>query len=49
MVTVRIGIYPDAEREPDIIERFARARAAADKIKDEPDKLFGLYNEPENQ
>ena len=49
MVTVRIGIYPDAEREPDIIERFAHARATADKIKDEPDKLFGLYNEPENQ
>lgn len=44
-VTLRTGIYPDARREPDIVERFARARAAADKAKDDPEKLFGYYDE----
>ena len=42
-VSLRFGIYADAQLEPDIEERFVRAQAAADGVKDDPDKTFGFY------
>lgn len=46
-VTLRFGIYAHAQLEPDITERFARAKAAADSVKDDPDKLLGYYSRNE--
>ncbi len=45
MVTLRFGVYANAQKEPDIVKRFYRAKIAADRIKDDPDKIIGIYNE----
>lgn len=42
-VSLRFGIYTDAQMEPDIEERFVRAQTAADRIKDDTEKTFGFY------
>lgn len=40
-VRLRFGVFANAKREPDAEERFARASAAAEKIKDDPDTICG--------
>ena len=42
-VSLRFGIFADAQTEPDIEERFVRAQIAADREKDDPQKTFGFY------
>ena len=44
-VYLRIGVYANAQRESDVVERFVRAKIAADRMKDDPDKLFVSYDE----
>jgi diguanylate cyclase (GGDEF)-like protein len=44
-VNLRVGIYLDAQQEPEIEERFARAIIAADRVKDNPDAVCGFYAE----
>ena len=43
-VKLRFGVFANAKREPDVEERFARASAAAERIKDDPDSSYGFYN-----
>jgi diguanylate cyclase (GGDEF)-like protein len=38
-VKLRFGVFANAKREPDVEERFARASAAAERIKDDPESL----------
>ncbi len=42
-VSVRIGVFANARREPDIEERFAHAQTAADSVRNDPDKVCGFY------
>ena len=42
-VMVRYGIYENAQEEPDIEERFVRAKLAAEKAEDDPQALYGIY------
>ena len=42
-VSLSFGIYTDAQMEPDIEERFVRARTAADRVKEDPQKTIGFY------
>lgn len=42
-VKLRFGIFAFAEQEPDIIERFSYAKAAAESVEEDSTKLFGLY------
>ena len=44
LVSLRIGVYYNAQQESDIVKRFTFAKIAADRMKDEPDKLFISYN-----
>ena len=44
-VSLGIGIYADAQKEPDIEKRFAHAKTAADRVKDKPGKIFEFYQE----
>ena len=48
-VYLRIGVYANAQRESDVVERFVRAKIAADRMKDDPDKLFVSYDEAEEK
>ena len=42
-VRLRFGVYENAQQEPDVEERFVRARAAADAVAGAPEKLCGYY------
>ena len=42
-VRLRFGVYPDAQQEPDIEERFVRAKIAADSVEDDPQRICGFY------
>ena len=42
-VTLRFGIYANAQLEPDIEERFVRAKIAADNVEHDPQALCGYY------
>lgn len=42
-VTMRFGIYANAQMEPDIEARFLRAKIAADGVADDPLKFYGVY------
>ena len=42
-VRMRFGVFADARQEPDIEERFDRAKIAADRVKDDPEKFCGFY------
>ncbi len=42
-VSLRFGVFCDAQQEPDVDERFVRARDAAENVKDNPEKTFGFY------
>ena len=44
-VSLRFGVFANAKREPDAEERFARASAAAERIKDDPDTICGYDDE----
>ncbi len=44
-VSLRFGVFVNAKREPDPEERFARASAAAERIKDDPDTVCGYDGE----
>ena len=43
-VELRFGVFINALQEPDIEERFVCARIAADRVKDDPDSICGLYD-----
>lgn len=43
-INLRFGVFTDAGQEPDIEERFERARIAADRIKNDPEKICGYYD-----
>ncbi len=40
---LRFGVFTNAEREPDVEERFACAKVAADSVESDSGRLFGLY------
>ncbi len=42
-VTMRFGIFPYAQKEPDIEERFIRAKTAADMSGNDQEELYGVY------
>ena len=44
-VSLRFGVFVNAKREPDPEERFARASAAAERIKDDPNTVCGYDGE----
>lgn len=44
-VSLRFGVFVNAKREPDPEERFTRASAAAERIKDDPDTVCGYDGE----
>ena len=46
-VTMRFGIYTDAQQEKDIEERFAKAKKVADNMEKDGTKLFRFYNAEE--
>lgn len=41
--SVRIGIYPNAQQEPEIETRFERAQYAADSVKNQPNNPIGYW------
>ena len=38
-VILRFGLFTNAQKEPDIEERFVRAKIAADRVKDDPQRI----------
>ena len=42
-VSLRFGVYLNAQREAEIDERFARAKKAAESVRDDPQKNCGYY------
>ncbi|MBR3019477.1 MAG: diguanylate cyclase [Clostridia bacterium] len=43
-VSLRFGVFTDAQEEPDIEERFDRAKIAADRVKDDSKQICGFYD-----
>jgi diguanylate cyclase (GGDEF)-like protein len=43
-VSIRFGVFTDARQIDSIEERFERARIAANRVKDEPEKICGFYD-----
>ena len=43
LIRIRVGVFTDARQTADIEERFNRAMIAADKVKDDPQKMCGFY------
>ncbi|MBR3739076.1 MAG: diguanylate cyclase [Clostridia bacterium] len=43
-VRLRFGVFTDARQEADIEERFDRAKIAADRVKDDSQKICGFYD-----
>ena len=43
-VSLRIGVFADAGRQADVEERFSRAKLAADRVKDDPEKICGFID-----
>lgn len=43
-ISMRFGVFSDARQEPDIEERFVRAKIAADRVKDAPESICGFYD-----
>ena len=43
-VELRFGLYSNAQQELDIEERFVRAKIAADRVKDDSQKICGFYD-----
>ena len=44
-VSMRFGLYLNAQRVTTVEERFARAKTAADSVKDDPQSVCGYYKE----
>ena len=44
-VSLRFGVFTNAESEPDVKQRFILAGMAADLAANEPGKLYGFYGE----
>ncbi|MDO4804137.1 MAG: diguanylate cyclase [Lachnospiraceae bacterium] len=42
-INVRFGVFANAGQEPDMEERFERARIAAEKVRNDPEKICGYY------
>jgi GGDEF domain-containing protein len=42
-VSLRFGVFADAQQEDDVEERFDCAKLAADRIKEDPDTICGYY------
>ncbi len=42
-VSMRFGVFSNAQQEPDVEERFVRAKTAADSVKHDPQKILGYY------
>ena len=42
-VSLRFGVLTDAQEEPDVEERFVRAKAASDDVKGDPQRMVGFY------
>ena len=43
-IHIRVGIYVDARQTADIEERYNCAKIAADRVKDDPEKLCAFYD-----
>ena len=43
-VSMRFGVFSQAQQEADVEERLARAKIAADRVKDEPQVICGYYD-----
>ena len=43
-VSIRFGIYANAKQESKVEERFDRAKIAADRIKNDPEKAYDFYD-----
>ena len=43
-IHLRFGVFADARQETDIEERFTRAKIAADRVKDDPQRICGFYD-----
>ena len=43
-VSLRFGVFADAQLVSDLEERFVRAKIAADRVKDDPQKICGFYD-----
>ena len=43
-INIRFGVFTNARQEPDMEERFERARIAADRIKNNPEQICGFYD-----
>jgi hypothetical protein len=43
-VSVRFGVFTDAQRAEDIEDRFEYARIAADRVKNDPERKCGFYD-----
>ncbi|MBO4395418.1 MAG: diguanylate cyclase [Eubacterium sp.] len=44
MVNLRVGVYTEAEQEPDTEERFAKAKIAAERVRDDSEEVCGVYD-----
>ena len=42
-IRLRFGVFADAQQEADIEERFTRASIAAERVRDDPERLCGFY------
>jgi diguanylate cyclase (GGDEF)-like protein len=43
-VRMRFGVFSDAQQEEDVEERFARAKIAADRVRDDTQVICGYYD-----
>ena len=43
-ISMRFGLFTDARQEPEIEERFDRAKIAADRVKDDEHSAIGFYD-----
>lgn len=44
-IRIRFGVFADARQEPDVEQRFDHAKIAADRVKDDPEKVCGFYDQ----
>ena len=43
-ISIRFGVFTDAQQTEDVEERFYRAKVAADKVKNDPEAICGFYD-----
>ena len=43
-ISIRFGIFTNAGQETDMEERFERAKIAADRVKNDPERICGYYD-----